>query len=124
MEGALEAYRRLLEASSDWVWETDEHLTCTYVSPGVRELLGYEPAELVGETLLRVMPPGEAERLAEALRPLAASRQPLTRFESRVAHRNGTTLLVEPSAVPLFGGEGVHRGYRGVGRDIAAHMRL
>ena len=122
--GAVEAYRSLLEASSDWVWETDEHLTCTYVSPGVHELLGYEPAELVGEPLSRIMPPGEAGRLGEALRPLVASGQLLTRFESRVAHKNGAILLVQTSAVPLFGGEGVHLGYRGVGRDIAAHMRL
>jgi len=37
--------RSLVEATSDWVWELDQNIIYTYISPKVKDLLGYEPEE-------------------------------------------------------------------------------
>ena len=58
-----ERFKNLVEASSDWVWEVDEHAVYTYASPKVRDILGYEPEEVLGKTPFDFMPPEEAERV-------------------------------------------------------------
>lgn len=53
-EGALreseEKLRSLVESTSDWVWEIDERNRYTYVSPSIRNTLGYPPEEVLGKT--------------------------------------------------------------------------
>ena len=45
-----ERYRTLVETVSDWVWEVDENAVFTFVSPKIRDLLGYDPGEILGKT--------------------------------------------------------------------------
>jgi len=52
-----ERYRILVETVSDWVWEVDVNVVYTFVSPKVRDLLGYEPGEVLGKTPFDLMPP-------------------------------------------------------------------
>ena len=40
---AKERFRDLVETTSDWIWEVDENVVYTYVSPKIRHFLGYEP---------------------------------------------------------------------------------
>ena len=39
----------MIEHSQDWFWEFDENANFTYVSPRIKDLLGYEPEELIGQ---------------------------------------------------------------------------
>ena len=64
-----EKYRTLVEEISDLVWEIDKNGIYTYVSPKVREMLGYEPEELIGKSPFAIMPPDEAELMADRVRP-------------------------------------------------------
>ena len=57
-----ERFRHLVETTSDWLWEVDENGVYTYASPLVRQLLGYEPEEVLGRTPFDLMPPEEAGR--------------------------------------------------------------
>ncbi|HEX8042581.1 MAG TPA: PAS domain S-box protein [Candidatus Deferrimicrobium sp.] len=50
-----ERYRTLVETVSDCVWEVDENAVYTFISPRVRDLLGYEPGEIVGKTPFDLM---------------------------------------------------------------------
>jgi len=45
-----ERFRALTESTSDWVWEVDVDGVYTYASPKVKDLLGYEPEEVIGKT--------------------------------------------------------------------------
>jgi len=53
---AEERFRALVETTADWVWEVDRNLTYSYCSPQVKEMLGYEPQELIGKSPLYLMP--------------------------------------------------------------------
>jgi len=48
MSNDQERFRNMVECSQDWFWEFDENANFTYVSPKIRDLLGYEPEELIG----------------------------------------------------------------------------
>jgi PAS domain S-box-containing protein len=113
-----ERFRNLVETSSDWVWETDENTVYTYVSPKVRDLLGYEPSQVLGKTPLTFMPFDEQLRVAEVFAPIVASRQPFSCLDNTYIHKHGHRVILETSGVPIFDAKGAFRGYRGIDREI------
>jgi len=118
-----ERYRTLVETVSDWVWEVDENAVYTFVSPKVRELLGYEPGEVLGKAPFDLMPPDEALRVKEIFGRYAARREPFPAVENTNLHKDGHLVVLETSGVPFFDANGTFRGYRGVDRDIGARKR-
>ena len=118
-----ERYRTLVETVSDWVWEVDENVVYTFVSPKIRDLLGYEPGEILGKTPFDLMPPDEALRVKEIFIPLAARREPFPAIENANLHKDGHLVVLETSGAPFFDADGTFRGYRGVDREIGARKR-
>ncbi|MHC4198817.1 MAG: PAS domain S-box protein [Planctomycetota bacterium] len=113
-----ERFRALVESTSDWVWEVDAGGVYTYASPKVKDLLGYEPEEVIGKRPSDLMPPAEAERVASQFAAIAESRKPFARLENVNRHKDGRSVVLETSGVPLLDDEGKLRGFRGIDRDI------
>lgn len=118
-----ERYRTLVETLSDWVWEVDENVVYTFVSPKIRDLLGYEPGEILGKTPFDLMPPDESLRVKEIFILLAARREPFPAIENANLHKDGHLVVLETSGAPFFDANGRFRGYRGVHREIGARKR-
>jgi hypothetical protein len=118
-----EKFRSLVETVSDWVWEIDGNGAYTYVSPRVRDLLGYEPEEVLGKTPFDLMPPFEVRRVAEIFGPILARRVPFHGLENINRHRDGRDVMIETSGAPFFGPDGEFLGYRGVDRDVGERKR-
>ncbi len=127
MEEALreseQKYRSLVEITSDWVWETDINGKFTYASPKVKELLGYEPEEVIGRFAFDFTTPEEAEDNREYLRQKAALKRAFAGMEKLNRHKNGRLVVLESSGVPFFDLEGRILGYRGIDRDITDRKR-
>ena len=119
-----EKYRRLVEDVNDWVWEVDESIVYTYCSPRVRDILGYEPEEVVGRSPLDFMPPEEAERTSAALSPCSERGEPLPTFSNTLQRKDGRMVVVQISGSPILDDQGVFRGHRGVARDITDQVRV
>jgi len=118
LRASEERYRALVETTSDWVWETDENGVYSYVSPRVRDLLGYSPEEVLGKTPFDLMPPEEARRVSRIFGETVAQRQPIKSLVNTNLAKDGRPVVLETSGVPFFDAEGRLRGYRGVDRDI------
>lgn len=121
---SMERFRQLVETTSDWLWEVDENGVYTYTSPVVRQLLGYEPQEVLGRTPFDLMPPAEAQRVAGAFAAIAAQRKPFASLENTNRHRDGHLVVLETSGIPLFDDAGEFRGFRGIDRDITERKRV
>lgn len=119
-----ERFRSLVETSSDWVWEVDANGVYTYASPKVRDLLGYEPEEIVGKAPFDLMPPEEQERVAAEFGAIVEAGEPVDRLVNTNVHRDGHPVVLETSGVPVFDDRGQVRGYRGIDRDITERRRL
>ncbi len=113
-----EKYRSLVESSSDWIWSIDQNGFYTYSSPKVKDVLGYEPYEITGKSVLSFSPPDEIARLNETIKHLFKSRKPFYLLENVNIHKDGSRVMLETSAVPLFDEKGNFKGYQGVDRDI------
>lgn len=117
-------FRELVESISDWVWEVDEQGRYTYCSPRVKDLLGYEPVELIGKSPFDLMAAAEAERVGDIFGRHIAAREPLRCLENTNLHKNGQLVVLETSGTPVFDADGTFRGYRGIDRDITERKRL
>jgi len=56
-------FRSLVETTSDWVWAVDRNGVYIYASPKVKDLLGYEPEDVIGKTPFDLMPAKDAKRV-------------------------------------------------------------
>lgn len=116
-------FRSLAENTSDWIWEVDQFLVFTYSSPKVKDLLGYEPNEIIGKTPLDLMPEHEARRISEISHSILASRKPFTSLENINLHKDGQQVILETSGIPIFDKNGNLSGYRGIDRDITERKK-
>jgi len=106
-----EKYRALIETTSDWIWEADENAIYTYSSPKIRDLLGYEPDEVIGKTPFDLMSSEEAGRVADIFSLVVSAQKPFSAIENTNVHKDGHLVILETSAVPVFDKEGCFRGY-------------
>jgi PAS domain S-box-containing protein len=113
-----ERFRALVETTSDWVWEVNANGVYTYASPKVRDLLGYEPEELIGCTPFDLMPAKEAKRVNTIFQDIMLQKKPLTSVENAVRCKDGQLIVLETNGVPFFDDYGKLLGYRGIDRDI------
>jgi len=124
LRSSEQRFRSLVEMTSDWLWEVDAQATYTYSSPKVKDLLGYEPEEVIGKTPFDFMPRAEAERLAALFWESAQSHKLLVRLENTNLHKDGRIVILESSGVPLLDEDGRLIGYRGIDRDITEPKQI
>jgi PAS domain S-box-containing protein len=117
-------YQALVETVSDWIWEVDARGVYTYASPQVRNILGYEPEEVLGKTPFDLMPPEEARRIGSIFADCAADALPIQSLENINRHKNGSLVHLETSGVPVIDGAGILTGYRGIDRDVTRRREL
>ena len=114
-------YRLLAENSSDMVLELDRNLVRRYVSPACRELLGYEPEEMIGGAFGTMVHPDDAEGLAEVFQLLLSGRLDRHSAVCRRRHRDGRWIWIETQYRSLRDSDtGAPTGIVGSARDISA----
>ena len=118
-----EKFRDLAETLPDLIWETDESGVYSYVSPRIKEMLGYEVSEALGENPVKFFC-GCDEESAKGIKTSLSGRKPFRNIECGAPHKDGRMLVLESSGNPDFDGKGRYRGYRGVTRDITERKRL
>ncbi|NTW77780.1 MAG: PAS domain S-box protein, partial [Syntrophaceae bacterium] len=118
-----ERFRSLVEATSDWLWETDAQGMYTYASPKVKDILGYEPSEVLGKTPMMLMPSAEAERMTKIMFQYFKETKPFIALENLNLHKEGREVVLETSGVPILDENGILTGYRGIDRDITKRKK-
>jgi PAS domain S-box-containing protein/putative nucleotidyltransferase with HDIG domain len=111
-------FRNLAENSIDWVWEANEKGVYTDVSARVRDILGYEPREVLGKTIFDLVPMKEVSRVTKTFATAMSARQPLKLVQMNNLRKDGRLVTLETTAVPIVDGEGRFAGYQGIHRDI------
>ncbi len=117
-------FQELVESLNDWIWKVDEFGVYTYVSPRIKDLLGYEPEEVIGKKPFDLMPQEEAERVSRLFEEFVKKRQPFYALENTNRTRGGDLVVIETSGVPIFDNLGGFCGYQGVDRDITDRKQV
>ncbi|MEJ2220270.1 MAG: PAS domain S-box protein [Desulfobacterales bacterium] len=113
-----ERFQSLVETTSDWIWEVDRTGTYIFSNQKVKDILGYDRHEILGQKPFDFMPPDEAKKIAEAFRKFSKSRKAFSGLENVNRHKDGYEVVLETSGVPIYDENGEYLGYRGIDRDI------
>lgn len=111
-------FRDIAVSSNDWVWEIDSAGKYVFVGPGIKEILGFEPEEILGQTPFDSMPPEEIARVSAIFGNLAAEKQAFKHLENLNLHKDGRQIILSTSGMPILNAEGDLIGYRGTDTDV------
>lgn len=123
LEQSRKQFRDMVETISDWVWEVDKNGVYTYASPRIRDLLGYEPEEVVGKTPFDLMPDADGTAVAAWFQEIVKRKEAFSSLENVNRHKDGHLVVLETSGVPFFGENMELLGYRGVDRDVTVRKQ-
>ena len=115
-------YRDLAETIDEWIWEIDCQGIFTYVSPKVKDILGYQSAELIGKSRYELTLKDDIPRLKSIFEQMT-DYNGFTAVENSCLCKNGSFIVMESRGVPYFDQKGICQGYRGVDRDISERKR-
>ncbi len=110
-------FRQINDSRFDIIGKADENMCFEYVSPAFHEILGYEPEEILGESIVKHVHPDDYPHIFASLKELINSRQP-KKVEYRYQHKNGHYIWLETAGTPLFE-QGTFSGAIYVSRDIS-----
>lgn len=108
--------------ASDWMWETDEAHTFTYMSAAVREQTGSEPERYFGVNWF------DLEDVPENLQVFAAFREDFRAYRPfrdavyKGFRDDGSELWIRANGKPRFAKNGTFLGYRGTSANITAEI--
>jgi PAS domain S-box-containing protein len=113
-----ENFRSFVETTRDWIWTTDRDVRITYSNPAVAAILGHQPEELIGKSLLELMHGEERRHIEHRLPEWIADKTGWSDLTLRWRHKDGAYRYLESTAVPVLEAGGEVAGYQGTNRDI------
>ena len=116
-------FRSLVENASDIVFSLDTNGNFTYVSPQWTELLGHDPAEIIGTPATALIHPLNMPRNIEVFRQAMTNGKKIHGLEYRIRHKDGTWRWHSQSAAPERNGSGVIVAYQGICHDITERKK-
>ena len=112
-------YRTLVESSHDVIWAVDTAGRVLFCNRCVRDVLGYEPEELVGHALTDFVHEDEAARRMEGLR----AGRPVHDAEVEAQRKDGTRVVLSVMGDVLRDETGKVIGATGTARDVGEQKR-
>lgn len=109
---------RVLATGKEWLWSINADGVFDFCGPASDTLLGYQPAELIGQPIALVIDPGALATARTSLEPLI---RPNAGWDSLIVdcrHRDGTTVWVEVSGRIRLDEEGCPAGFEGTSRAL------
>ena len=117
-----EQFRGVAERSSDIILLTDLTGRVTYVSPSVRRILGYDPAEITGHTEEDFIHPDDHGLMQEAI-PQSRAGSLEKEVTVRFRKKDGNYAVIEFFGAPIVQ-EGQATGIQVIGRNITDRTRV
>ncbi len=116
--------RRLIDSFPDLIVVLDAMGRYTWVSPRIKQVLGYSPGELIGQNLGERANPEDLSALLELYRELIEGKRTYATLEYRARNNQGEWRLLRAAASPLFDREGKIAGVIASARDVTEVKRL
>jgi PAS domain S-box-containing protein len=113
-----ERFRDFVNASSDWLWETDSELRFTYFSDQFEQVSGVSPDQLLMKTRQESPIPGMEPHVWKAHLEDLNNRRAFHDFVVPRTQADGRVVWLSTNGAPVFDDDGNFAGYRGTGSDV------
>tara|TARA_R110000868_G_scaffold189695_1_gene432920 strand:- start:105624 stop:107954 length:2331 start_codon:yes stop_codon:yes gene_type:complete len=111
-------FRDFADSSADWLWEVNQKFEFTYISPGIKQTLGFTSEEMIGRMKLDALFSKNSDMTRELIESRVARRQPYRDIEFWTKSKDGERVCLRISAVPVFDEKQNFTGYRGASTNI------
>ena len=118
LEAQEEKFRSIFESFQDIYYRTDDEGLLTIVSPSVREVLGYEPEEVIGQPVLSYYVNSDDQVRANIEVQRNGS---LRNFETQMWHKDGYPVSILVNARIVSGAE---IATEGIARDVTEIQQM
>ena len=118
-----ERYRSVIQSSPDLIWATNKAGQYVFVSDRVRDLLGWDPEEVLGRPFREFIDEQSVEMTNENWARLALEPGRTQTHRLDIRHKDGSLRPFEVSSVAVVRDGEVENVY-GIARDIAERERL
>ncbi len=123
LEDELRKYRTLLENSGDLMYAYDLGGIITYVTPNIREFLGYEPDEVLGRSFVEFVAADYRAMALEQFKLISLNGNRPYSFRISLMHRDGRRIPIEISSRTFYE-DGFPVMHVGLARDITERRRM
>lgn len=107
-------------SSADWLWEVDDKLNFTYVSPGVSKVLNFTPEELHSKHQLDYLFEDENDPTRHLIENRIQRHQAYREIEFWTRAKDDARVCLRVSGIPIFDDQHKFVGYRGAATNITA----
>ena len=125
LEKEQKRFQDVAERAGGWVWEVDMLGQYTYSSSIVERILGYRPEELIKKKYFYdFFLPAEREKLKKETLEAFSAQLVFNNFINLNIRKDGSMVVLETSALPIFDANGKLIGYRGVDHDVTERNKM
>jgi PAS domain S-box-containing protein len=110
-------YRALVDNASDIVMTMDLDMRITSANPAVQRILGYEPREIIGTPISRLIPADQLAMQNKMLERKLAGEE-ATRYETDLLRKDGQRCTIEVNSKLVLDPLGQPVGVHSIARDI------
>lgn len=117
----LEAQKRFEDITThtrEWMWEVDTTGRYTYSNAAVKQILGYEPEDVIGRYFYDFLLADVRERFKRETVKIFYRKEGLKDFCNSKLHKDGSIVLLETNAIPILNEQEALLGYRGIDTDV------
>jgi PAS domain S-box-containing protein len=119
LQRSEEKYRNLVEESTEIIFSLGADMELTYISPNVKQFLGFEPHEVISVQLTEFLHPEDTEAFTSKMEEKAIFFEDNQYLEFRLAHRNGEYRIFSANGKVIRDHQGKFKYYTGIARDIS-----
>ncbi|MDD5036682.1 MAG: PAS domain S-box protein [Methylococcaceae bacterium] len=123
LQESEQRFRQVAEMTGEWLWEQDPEGHYLYSSGAVRQILGYQPEEILGKSYLDLLTEEDRQHWTQNLPPAPKLQERFSRLVNRYRHRDGFEVFTESTGEPIFDAQGRLVKWRGVDHDITERKR-
>ena len=119
-----ERYDKLAEQIGTYTWEVNAEGMYTYVSHVVESVLGYKPEDLIGKRHFYDLHSREGlDKFKREAFQIFRRKEKFVKLPNTALTRDGRTIWIETSGIPMLNEQGELIGYRGSDTDITERKR-
>jgi PAS domain S-box-containing protein len=123
---ANEKYGMLLSHIEDFIWIMNKEFQITYISPSVKNILGYDEQELINQSFIKFCPPATIELFKDATQKNQENTiEPNEKiWKFGILSKEGKYILLETITTPIFSANHKYEGTVGVSRNITIKKEI
>ncbi|HMT29307.1 MAG TPA: PAS domain S-box protein [Bacteroidia bacterium] len=116
-------YRELVETSIDMIWTINKEGTVVFVNQAAKEIMGWEPSELIGRNFVHFVGKDDKDRVQQHIFEAMQNSKQYSNYESTILRKDGSTVNVITHAVVNHDVNSGNSWLTGTTRDITDRVK-